>query len=186
MDTVFPLLRLAQQMRSDAVRDGTWWSLDWESLDVNYRPPHVERLWRPLGEGRVFLHRIEPCDAKDALFHPHPWPSEMLVFGPGGYRMLVGAGAGTTRPEIVLDQLVEHSAPTHPYRYRMNHPDGWHAVIPVGEPVYTVMVTGRPWKRPIPRETVEVSGKLSPLSDERKRQMRLDFDDLWGPYLTHP
>ena len=51
----------------------------WKSLLVDYHPPTVERLWRPWGAGRVYLHRIHPCARAEALFHPHPWPSAMRV-----------------------------------------------------------------------------------------------------------
>ena len=74
----------------------------WRSLDIDYDPPHVERLWRPWGpvistgamsipsRFRINLHRIHPCET--ALWHPHPWPSAIRVVT-GRYEMGIGYAA---------------------------------------------------------------------------------------------
>ena len=79
-------LHEAEDALPDLLREG----VDaWRSLDIDYEPPHVERLWRPWGpvvstgamtipsRFRLSLHRIHPCET--ALFHPHPWPSAVRI-----------------------------------------------------------------------------------------------------------
>lgn len=129
----------------------------WTSVDVDYEPPRVERIWCPFGDGvRLFLHRIHPC-AK-ALFHPHPWPSAVKILS-GLYEMEVGYSAGSETPPVAaLCQLSAGSS------YEMTDPNGWHSVRPIGGPSLSLMVTARPWvdkhageKRP--------GGKLGTLSE---------------------
>ena len=148
----------------------------WQSLDINYHPPRVERLWRPFGEYRFFLHVIHPCFDEQALFHPHPWPSTMRIYE-GTYRLLVGATSNDEPPPVVFSSTVTVAVGTV-YRYEMAHPDGWHAVIPVETPVWTTMLTGQPWRRTIPRVTQSVSGSLQPLSQLRIDSMLKKFARL--------
>lgn len=117
----------------------------WRSLDIDYHPPRVERLYRPWRDGlRLNLHRIHPCAADAPLFHPHPWPSAMRVVS-GRYHMRIGYGAGTTAPPIAAELTMTPGA-----CYAMTHPDAWHDVRPLGAPSLSVMVTGRPWRRDAP------------------------------------
>lgn len=116
----------------------------WNSLYIDYHPPIVERLWRPWREYRISLHRIYPCEPEEALFHPHPWPSAMRVLA-GEYEMAVGYGPGETAPPVAALMIA-----TGDFRYEMTEPDAWHYVRPVGEPTYSVMVTGIPWTRSSP------------------------------------
>lgn len=113
----------------------------WQSLDIDYHPPRVERLWRSWGEYRVYLHRLHPCEPEDALLHPHPWPSAMRVLD-GIYEMGIGHGPGATPPPIAA-RLVS----TGDLRYEMTDIDAWHYVHAIGRPALTIMVTGRPWQR---------------------------------------
>lgn len=126
-------------------------SYPWKTVDVTYEDPHVERVWTQWGDLRVNLHRIHPC-AK-ALFHPHPWPSAMLICS-GVYMMGVGAtvaggpkivqsGPVVVEPrEAVRVKLVAGS------QYEMLDPYGWHWVQPLDLPVMSVMLTGKPWELP--------------------------------------
>lgn len=50
-------------------------NVKWNSIDVTYLPPHVERLWTQIGDVRVFLHHIEPCSISDAYYHPQCYKS---------------------------------------------------------------------------------------------------------------
>ncbi len=126
----------------------------WNSLKIDYHAPFVDRLWRQWGEYRVYLHRIHPCAAADALFHPHPWPSAMRIHT-GTYELGVGYGAGETPPPIAARMVA-----TGGMAYEMTDPDAWHHVRPLGGTALTVMVTGKPWSRPTPRS----QQPLSPLS----------------------
>lgn len=113
----------------------------WNSVDVNYHPPRVERVWRQQGDYRIYLHRIHPPKETDnVLFHPHPWPSSMRILH-GVYKMPIGFGPTDQPAPPVAATLIltENSV------YEMVNPNGWHAVSPVGGITYSLMVAGRPW-----------------------------------------
>ncbi|HSX22909.1 MAG TPA: hypothetical protein VLE97_09070 [Gaiellaceae bacterium] len=136
----------------------------WNSLDIDYHPPRVERLWRSWGDGyRVSLHRIHPCEPQDALFHPHPWASAMRVCD-GVYEMAIGYGPGSAAPPIAA-RLVA----TGDLRYEMTDVDAWHYVRPIGGPAMTVMVTSRPWQRDA--AGAEPGAPLSPLAPGRRTEL---------------
>lgn len=151
----------------------------WNSVDVKYHPPHVERLWRPFGgQYRLLLHCIHPCSADVALLHPHLWPSVMWVLKGGTYRMVVGSEEGVRPPKIVAEIRYDASKGGGDLTYAMPHPDGWHAVVPEDASVYTVMVTGLPWERQIPAITERVGGSLPSLSKKRELELAQIFYDL--------
>jgi hypothetical protein len=133
----------------------------WNSLDINYHAPFVERLWLPWGDYRVSLHRILPCEPSDALFHPHPWPSAMRILE-GTYEMAVGHGRGSTPPPIAARIVASGE-----FRYEMTDPDAWHYVRPIGRHSLSVMVTGKPWQR----ESPGASEPLQPLDDARRKAL---------------
>ena len=124
----------------------------WQSLDVDYEPPRVERLWRQVRRFRLSLHRIHPCEK--ALYHPHPWPSAVHILT-GSYVMEVGYGAGDAPPPVAMTtQLGVGSL------YEMIDRDGWHSVRPTRGLSTSIMLTGEPWGRPSPHPT----GSLQPLT----------------------
>ncbi len=133
----------------------------WHSLDINYHPPFVERLWLQWGEYRVSLHRIHPCEPSEALFHPHPWPSAMRILE-GTYEMAIGFGSGAEVPPLASRIIASGE-----FRYEMTHRDSWHYVRPIGTPAMTIMVTGKPWGRQAP----ESSEPLHPLDHARRSEL---------------
>ncbi|MBI4433185.1 hypothetical protein HY632_00275 [Candidatus Uhrbacteria bacterium] len=145
-------------------------SLDgWETLDINYHPPRVERLFRPWGDGmRLALHCIHPCTAAEALFHPHPWPSAVDLLE-GSYLMPMGAGPDEAPPPIIATLELTAGA-----QYTMAHPDGWHAVAPIARPAYSVMLMGKPWDRWSPRS----ESVLHPIPKSRAEELRKKFASL--------
>src|SRR4051812_30799875 len=130
----------------------------WNSLDINYHPPFVERLWTTWSDYRISLHRIQPCEPSDALFHPHPWPSAMRILD-GTYEMAIGFGAGSKTPPIASRIIASGD-----FRYEMTHEDAWHYVRPIDRPAMTIMVTGKPWRRDAPS-----SSEPLPRLDEARR-----------------
>lgn len=136
----------------------------WESLGVRYEKPAVERLWRQVGDLRVSLHRIQPCEAGEAFFHPHPWPSAMLVVS-GGYETGVGYGAGVEPPPVAQTFWLPPGT-----CYEMVDRDAWHYVRPLGGTSLSVMVSGVPWNREMPKVPGEPPQPLS----ESARYMMLD------------
>ncbi len=147
------------------LRDGGW-----RSLDIDYHPPRVERLYRPWRDLRLNLHRIWPCEADAALFHPHPWPSAMKVLS-GTYRMAVGYGAGTTAPPVMATMLLGPGS-----CYAMTDPDAWHDVRPIGGPSLSVMLTGQPWRREAP---VSPDHVLRPLSESGVAALLAELQALY-------
>lgn len=136
----------------------------WQTMDITYEPPHVERLWRTWGyDHRIYIHRIFPCAPEEALFHPHPWPSIVKILSEKGYFMRTGYGPGLIEPPSAVNLLLSQGSV-----YEMTNPDGWHAVIPLDGPSLSLMITGRPWGRPMPKKHGMPQG---PLSDKTKREL---------------
>lgn len=140
----------------------------WRSVFVDYHPPFVERLWRAIEiDGRsyrLYLHRIHACDLKSALFHPHPWPSAMRVSS-GSYKMREGRSKDMQEPSVDGERVLKAGE-----AYEMTELDQWHAVAPLGEAAFSVMLTGEPWGR----ESHKSPEPLRPL-DEREAKRLLDF-----------
>lgn len=117
----------------------------WQSLYVDYHKPFVKRLWTNYKfedkNYRICLHEIEHCDIKEALFHPHPWPSIMKLLS-GSYEMIVGYGAGLTEPPVALTLNLPQGT-----IYEMSQIDGWHAVAPTQNSSFSLMISGEPWNR---------------------------------------
>ena len=114
----------------------------WETLDVDYHPPYVERVWMPWNDGRLCLHKIEPCERDEALVHPHPWKSAMYVLPIGG-KYEHGCGLRYYRGLMHEDMITSVQEFRGDAYYEMTHPDGIHYVRPIGLPVYSVMYSGR-------------------------------------------
>lgn len=142
----------------------------WKGLSIDYHPPRVERLYADLPNGhRVSLHRLHPCEADKALWHSHPWPSAVMVLA-GKYehctgfvdrhglhcnsRSILGAGAC----------------------YEITDPLAWHSVRPLGEPAYSVMLTGKPW--PASKHSAPKPAPQRPLTADEIDDLRLHFGDL--------
>ena len=145
----------------DLLRDAA----GWQSLDVDYEPPRVERLWRdivldPKDGGlfhyRVCLHRIHPCET--ALFHPHPWPSAVKILS-GRYEMSLGDSSTVIDPPKVATLVLTAGS-----AYEMVHPDGWHYVRPLDEPSYSLMIMAAPFSTRHLGEKRPAEGKLEPLT----------------------
>lgn len=132
---------------------------EWSTLDINYEKPHVQRVWRAVGDFRVSLHRIFPCEPHECFFHPHPWPSALKIED-GRYQMSIGYGAGL-KPKTNITKLI---LPAGSY-YEMTDFDSWHSVRPLDRPVMSLMITGKPWKREMPKSD---SIQLSCLTDETR------------------
>ena len=142
----------------------------WKDVDVDYHPPRVERLWRDWKDYRIYLHRLYPCTPAESLFHPHPWPSAMLLLT-GEYEMGIGHGESDARPSVAERKIMKRGS-----RYAMNDINDWHYVAPIDRPVMSLMVTGKPWGRPSPKPTKP----LSPLSPEARADILAFFRGYYG------
>lgn len=142
----------------------------WNTLDITYEDPHVERVWCAWGELRINLHRIHPCEK--SLYHPHTVPSAtwLAAVPPGGhYEMRTG-----TEHEIVSTVHLTSDA-----YYEMVDIKGWHSVRPVGGPVMSVFLTGPPWNLPadFPRFGFGRGIVHRPLSEEKAGEILRFFRD---------
>jgi hypothetical protein len=142
----------------------------WRGVFVDYHPPFVERLWREWLDYRIFLHRIHPCAAGEALLHPHPWPSAMRVLD-GCYEMAVGYGAGTRDPRIAAKLILRAGS-----EYEMTDPDGCHYVRPLDKKSLSIMITGKPWAREAPT----TFRKLTELSTQNRNEILELFRSVYG------
>lgn len=131
----------------------------WKSKMINYHPPVVERLWCQLGNYRLYLHFIHTCNPGEPLFHPHPWPSAIHVLE-GEYEMGMGFGEGIEEPEIFSTIVSQGSM-----YYEMPHRDGWHYVRPTKGVCASIMLTGEPWDREMPKS--DEVGELEYLHSDR-------------------
>lgn len=127
----FERTHLLDLLRSDNV---------WETLDIDYHPPFVKRLWVQLDEDyRLYLHEIHPCKTEEALLHPHPWQSAMHVLPIGG---IYEHGMGYHQEWGSQDILVCTQEVRGEMYYEMIDKNAIHYVRPVKKPVYTVMLAG--------------------------------------------
>ena len=149
--------------------DCTWLKTEcWHSLDVTYKDPHVQRLWRDFGDKRIYLHKIYKCEKP--FFHYHPWPAAMKVVS-GVYRMDVGYGDRVldNPPNICLSQIV----PAGTY-YEMLDPNSWHSVNPISDYSLSLMITGRLFDNKSEGKP-KVSKRLPSLDESTKQEILLDF-----------
>ncbi len=134
---------------------------DWKTVDVNYHPPRVERVWLQHGALRIYLHRIHSAKSSETLFHKHPWPSAMKILE-GIYEMGIGFSSSDIAPPLAATVLLTEGA-----SYEMTNPDGWHYVNPISEVTYSLMVSGCPW----PGREMKSSLQLGELTVKAKEEI---------------
>jgi len=146
----------------------------WQSLNIDYEPPRVERLWRQVGDLRVSLHRIHPC--AQALYHPHPWPSAIRIVS-GLYEMGIAES-----PKLLFQNLVEADREVARMmlvagtEYEMVHPTGWHYVKPHSMASLSIMVTAKPWDPPVfDHGDFGQRVELQPLTNQTKQELLTSF-----------
>lgn len=152
---------------------------NWKSLDVDYFPPRVERLYTDIFGFRLYLHCIhkteEPC-----LYHKHRWPSVIMMLA-GSYEM------GITYSEKEVSSEEAHNLPTlcklkltAGSMYEMTQTDALHYVKPLTEVSYSIMLTDKYYPEAETRKEV-LTKELQPLSDERKLELQKMFRRLVVP-----
>lgn len=141
----------------------------WKTLDVDYYPPRVERLYTDYKGYRIFLHTIHPTD-KPCLFHKHRWPAAFKQVK-GSYEM----GITYSEKEVSSDEayllptLVRFIVSQGSY-YEMTQTDCLHFVNPQGEISHSIMITKDMYQESnFRKESLDV--KLNELSDDRKIEL---------------
>lgn len=157
----------------------------WNTLDVNYHPPRVERLWTQLGKDRIMLHIIYPCTTEQALYHPHPWASAIHILD-GEYEMglgvkapgFMGASEALKGKNSEIYEICKLTLTAGSY-YEMLKKKGWHYVRPIDKPCTSVMLIGEPWgneeekDQPVPKE------KLKKMPKKRKLEIIKHFQGFF-------
>jgi hypothetical protein len=154
----------------------------WKSLDINYYPPRVERLWSTLeinGEKiRVHLHTIHHT-FDTCLYHKHKWPAVIHQLE-GQYEM------GITYSENEISSDDAHKLPNVARLiiaagswYEMNQTDALHYVKPM-ETSSSIMFTKEDELFPEADLRRENTGeyKLVPLPEERVLELKNHFYKL--------
>ena len=149
----------------------------WQSLDINYHAPRVERLWAPLylnnKKIRVHLHVIHPTTEK-CLFHKHKWPAVIHQIR-GTYKM------GLTDSQEEIDSTNAHNLPVlasfivgQGSWYEMRQTDTLHFVKPTKLPSYSIMFTVEDELFPEANLRRENTGEyhLEALTEEREDEIR--------------
>lgn len=142
----------------------------WNTLDVDYFPPRVERLWTQIDtEHRLFIHIIHPT-TEPCLFHKHRWPAAFKMIK-GQYEM----GIAYSEKEISSDEAynlpeISKVILTEGSYYEMINTHSLHYVKPLGEPSISLMITGPLYPEASIRKEV-LNKELNQLSDERKLEI---------------
>lgn len=144
----------------------------WNTLDVDYFPPRVERLWTIYNDYRIFLHIIHPTN-QPCLYHKHRWPAAFKQIE-GSYEMGITYHSEEITSEIAynLPTLARFIINKGTY-YEMTQTDCLHFVRPVNAISASIMITKDLYKESDLRKEA-IDKKLEYLSDSRKLEM-LEF-----------
>ena len=154
----------------------------WNTLDIDYHPPHVQRVWTEHNGYRVCLHRFpNSCNLNVALYHPHPWPSAIRIIE-GGYVQSIGHETIIGNEEeytikVVTDAIVSMQSDDV---YIMANPKAWHKVVPAIE-TYSLMLMGPLFDKDEMSEAIsKPHKKLEQLSEDTKLFIIEKFKAYYG------
>ena len=145
----------------------------WKTLDVDYFPPRVERLYTTFKGYRIFLHVIHKT-LERCLYHKHRWMAAFKQIN-GSYEM----GITYSPNEITSDEA--HNMPdlakfiiTKGSYYEMTQTDCMHYVRPISDLSCSIMITKDLYPEAVFRKET-LDKKLNELSEERKLQILQAF-----------
>lgn len=139
----------------------------WNTLDVDYFPPRVERLWLQYDKShRLFIHVIHPTN-EPCLFHKHRWPAAFKMIE-GQYEM----GISYSESEISSDEayelpIISKFIMSKGSYYEMTNTNTLHYVKPLDKPSISIMLTGDLYPESVFRKE-KLDRVLSELSYDRK------------------
>lgn len=145
----------------------------WNSLDVDYFPPRVERLWTIYKDFRIFLHIIHPTN-KPCLYHKHRWPAAFKQVE-GAYEM------GITYHKDEINSNLAYELPTlakfiinKGSYYEMTQTDCLHYVKPLDNISASIMITKDLYlESDIRKEIINI--ELNKLTENRKNEILTFF-----------
>lgn len=159
-------LREAESILPDLLRNSDIWN----SLDVDYYPPRVERLWMQYDEDhRLYIHIIHPTN-EDCLFHKHRWPAAFKILK-GSYEM----GVAYSEKEISSEEAynivpVSRFILNEKSYYEMTNTHTLHYVRPLDKESLSLMITGPLYPEAEFRKEI-LNKDLKPLSNNRKEEI---------------
>lgn len=111
----------------------------WKSLDVDYYPPRVERLYATLDGYRIHVHVIHHTK-NVCLFHKHRWPAAFKQIK-GQYMMGVTYSSTeiTSEEAHLLPTLIRILVTAGSY-YEMTQTDCLHFVQPTDDQSYSISI----------------------------------------------
>jgi hypothetical protein len=147
----------------------------WNTLDVDYFPPRVERLWTLYEGYRIFLHIIHPTD-QPCLYHKHRWPAAFKQVE-GSYEMGITYNIDEINSNIAynLPTLARFIINKGSY-YEMTQTDCLHFVRPLNDISASIMITKDLYLESDIRKEV-IDRKLIELSDKRKKEILSFFKE---------
>lgn len=145
----------------------------WSTLDVDYHPPRVERLFHDREGYRIYLHVIH-ATIKECLFHKHNWPAAIKqVHGEYEMGITYSEQEVTSRDAHALPVLAKFIIAEGSY-YEMTQTDALHYVRPISPFSLSIMLTKEKYPEHVIR-TEAVREKLEPLSDLRRLEILAEF-----------
>jgi hypothetical protein len=157
------------------IKDSLYDPSIWNTLDVDYFPPRIERLWTIYEDYRIFLHIIHPTD-KICLYHKHRWPAAFKQVE-GSYEM------GITYHIDEVDSHIAYNLPTlarfiinKGSYYEMTQTDCLHFVRPLNDISASIMITKDLYLESDIRKEV-VDRVLNEISENRKKEILSFFKD---------
>lgn len=147
----------------------------WKSLNIDYYPPTVHRLYIDYEGYRYYLHQIfhtdEPC-----LFHKHRWPSAIYIVA-GQYEM----GVAYSEQEISSDEAYDLPIAAKVFLtagsyYEMTETHGLHYVKPISLSSLSIMVSGPLYKED---RKEALDRKLEILDEDTKKGLLYAFQVNW-------
>ena len=145
----------------------------WKSLDVNYFPPRVERLYTKYYMYRIYLHVIHKTN-ENCLYHKHRWAAAFKQIS-GAYEMGI-----TYSPEEISSEEA-HKMPdlakfviSEGSYYEMTQTDCMHYVKPITNLSCSIMLTKDLYPEAhFRKESLDI--KLNSLTDERRDEILTSF-----------
>lgn len=147
----------------------------WKTLDVDYFPPRVERVYTEMDGYRIFLHVIHKTSS-NCLYHKHRWAAAFKqIFG--AYEM----GLAYSELEISSDEA--HKLPdlckfiiNKGSYYEMTQTDALHYVKPLTDFSCSLMITKDLYPEAVFRKE-SLGIKLKELSENRKNEILSIFKE---------
>lgn len=137
----------------------------WNGLFADAQRPHLKRLWRQWDDYRISLHHFSECHEGQEFWHPHPWQMAVRVLK-GRYEHRVGFVRDAAEEIEVVRSIMQPGS-----CYEMISRQGIHAILPIDNETWSVMVSG-PVLWPENRRVANTPSRA--LSEQERREM-LDF-----------